>query len=294
MFCSAPASAQASRTWVSGTGSDGNPCSRAQPCQTFAAALTATAAGGEISVLDPGGFGSVTITKSVSIYNDGVGTAGIVTAGTNAIVINAGANDVINLRGLTLNGLGAGTGVSVLAAGQVRIQKSSIQQFTSGVSVATSANVKVKIEDTTITNNVTGVNIQSTAGIANVGIERSQVDNNSGIGVLASSASGGSVLLAMADSSASLNGTHGVVSRSSASVVAGVTLRRNNILGNGQFGMQADGAAGAWAYIVVGDSLFTNNFSGAAQTTGNGSVYSFGTNQFIGLVGATLQPIGQR
>jgi len=85
---SAPAKAQATRTWVSGTGRDSNPCSRTQPYLPFATALAATLAGGEINVLDPGGYGSVTINKSISIYNDGAGEAGIVVSGTNAIVIN--------------------------------------------------------------------------------------------------------------------------------------------------------------------------------------------------------------
>ncbi|PYQ51096.1 MAG: hypothetical protein DMF59_08935, partial [Acidobacteria bacterium] len=61
------ANAQASRTWVSGVGDDANPCSRTAPCKTFAGAISKTAAGGEISVLDPGGFGAVTITKSITI-----------------------------------------------------------------------------------------------------------------------------------------------------------------------------------------------------------------------------------
>jgi hypothetical protein len=72
MFISVGAAqAQATRTWVSGVGDDANPCSRTAPCKTFAGALSKTAAGGEISVLDPGGFGAVTITKSISIVADG-------------------------------------------------------------------------------------------------------------------------------------------------------------------------------------------------------------------------------
>src|SRR5262249_41797027 len=99
-----PAHAQASRTWVSGVGDDANPCSRTAPCKTFAGAISKTAAGGEISVLDPGGFGAVTITKSISITNDGAGEAGILASGTSGITINAGANDIINLRGIVIDG----------------------------------------------------------------------------------------------------------------------------------------------------------------------------------------------
>ena len=63
----APASAQATRTWISGVGDDANPCSRTAPCKTFAGAISKTAEGGEINALDPGGYGAVTITKSITI-----------------------------------------------------------------------------------------------------------------------------------------------------------------------------------------------------------------------------------
>src|SRR6201992_1224753 len=85
----APAQAQASRTWVCGVGDDANPCSRTAPCKTFAGAISKTAAGGEISVLDPGGYGALTITKSISISDGGAGEAGVLVSGTNGIVVNA-------------------------------------------------------------------------------------------------------------------------------------------------------------------------------------------------------------
>src|SRR5437667_12820753 len=83
-----PAHAQAFRTWVSGVGDDANPCSRTAPCQTFAGAISKTAAGGEIDALDPGGFGAVTITKSI-IIDGGNMLAGVLVSGTNGIVVNA-------------------------------------------------------------------------------------------------------------------------------------------------------------------------------------------------------------
>ena len=84
--CSSLAHAQATRTWVSGVGDDANPCSRTAPCKTFAGAISKTAAAGEINVLDPGGFGAVTITKSITISSEGF-EAGVLVSGTNAIVI---------------------------------------------------------------------------------------------------------------------------------------------------------------------------------------------------------------
>src|SRR5476649_2165804 len=87
VFVSA-AQAQATRTWVSGVGDDVNPCSRTAPCKTFPGAISKTAAGGEINCLDPGGFGAVTITKSMSIICES-GTAGVLVSGTNGIIVNA-------------------------------------------------------------------------------------------------------------------------------------------------------------------------------------------------------------
>src|SRR5215510_14010461 len=101
----APANAQATRTWVSGVGDDVNPCSRTAPCKTFAGAISKTAPGGEINCLDPGGFGAVTITKAITF--DCAGTQGsILSSGVQGIVIIAGANDVVNIRNLEVNGAG--------------------------------------------------------------------------------------------------------------------------------------------------------------------------------------------
>src|SRR2546421_9852731 len=135
-FASA-ASAQATRTWVSGVGDDANPCSRTAPCKTFAGAISKTANGGEINCLDPGGFGGVTIGKSLTIkchYTEG----GVLVSGTNAIVINATATDKVTLRGLDINGIGVGAptslvGVKVLSAKSVHILDSEISRFQAGI-----------------------------------------------------------------------------------------------------------------------------------------------------------------
>src|SRR5262245_34121629 len=110
-----PAQAQIARTFVSSVGNDANDCKRLTPCRTFQRAHEATLAKGEITVLDPGGYGALTITKSISIINDGVGEAGVlVSGGFNAVTINAGAADAINLRGMTIKGIGFGGGLGVV------------------------------------------------------------------------------------------------------------------------------------------------------------------------------------
>src|SRR5271166_3567849 len=108
LFCliaSTIAQAQATRTWVSGVGDDANPCSRTAPCKTFAGAISKTAVSGEINCLDPGGFGGVTITKSISIICEV--EAGVLVAGTNGITINNAAA-IVYLRGLDIEGVGTG------------------------------------------------------------------------------------------------------------------------------------------------------------------------------------------
>jgi hypothetical protein len=125
----AAAAAQATRTWVDGVaGSDANPCSVTAPCKTFAGAISKTAAGGEINVLTAGGFGGVTITKSITISSDV--EAGVLVSGTNGIIINAGDHDTVTLRGLDFNGLGSGLiGVQILHVGTVRLQNDQIYGF---------------------------------------------------------------------------------------------------------------------------------------------------------------------
>ena len=126
---------QATRTWVSGVGDDVNPCSRTAPCKTFAGAISKTAAKGEINVLDPGGFGAVTITKSIHIRARG-NTAGVLTNAANAINVSAGVNDRVTLAGLDINGLDtAASGVKINSGKVVRIEDSQIYGFaTAGVS----------------------------------------------------------------------------------------------------------------------------------------------------------------
>src|SRR5215207_9873521 len=106
--------AQASRTWVSGVGDDVNPCSRTAPCKTFSGAISKTFINGEIDVLDPGGFGTINITKSMTLDGtQGSGFGSILSSGVNAVIVNIAAGNVndplrtVRLRNLALNGTGA-------------------------------------------------------------------------------------------------------------------------------------------------------------------------------------------
>lgn len=169
-LASAPAHAQATRTWVSGVGDDANPCSRTAPCKTFAGAISKTAAAGEINVLDPGGFGAVTITKSISITSIGF-EAGVLVSGTNGIVVNVASTDRVLLQGLDIEGLGASpNGVQIVGAGTTTIVNCAIRHFTgNGVNLVGTAGARVVIKDSVITNNGGGLNIAGTGGAANTG-----------------------------------------------------------------------------------------------------------------------------
>jgi hypothetical protein len=155
-----PTYAQATRTWVSGVGDDANPCSRTAPCKTFAGAISKTAAGGEINVLDPGGFGGVTITKSITISSEGF-EAGVLVSGTNAIIINAAATDQVVLRGLDIEGLGTGlVGIKVLGGlAALHVEKCTINNFRgsngSGIEVAPTlaGTMQLFVKDTIIRRN---------------------------------------------------------------------------------------------------------------------------------------------
>ena len=123
--------AQATRTWVSGVGDDANPCSRTAPCKTFAGAISKTAAGGEISVLDPGGFGAVNITKSMTINGYGQHSS-ILFSGTNGVIVN-GAGITVNLNNISFNG-GTSTspginGIRIIQAANVTVRDCDIFNY---------------------------------------------------------------------------------------------------------------------------------------------------------------------
>jgi hypothetical protein len=171
--------AQATRTWVSGVGADDNPCSRTAPCKTFAGALIKTAPGGEISVLDPGGYGAVNITKSITL--NGMGTlASILFSGTNGIIIN-GAGIVVNIVELTLNG-GTPTspgvnGIRIIQADKVTVTDSDIFNYSNaGIKDERTTAGTLMVKNTRIHNGIPfggstitqGINISPASGTSTI------------------------------------------------------------------------------------------------------------------------------
>jgi hypothetical protein len=163
-----------SRTWVSGVGDDVNPCSRTAPCRTFAGAISKTAPGGEISVLDNGSFGAVTITKTMTI--SGVGTqASVLASNTNGITVAAGVNDVVTLHNLQLQGLnGLGLiGVSMVSGKALIMEDVRIMGFQNGVKTA-QGNTSINRGEFT---NTTNIALWATS-TSNMVVENSVVNDN--------------------------------------------------------------------------------------------------------------------
>jgi hypothetical protein len=182
---------QATRTWVSGVGDDANPGSRTAPCKTFAGAISKTAPGGEINVLDPGGFGALTITKSITIIGQSV-ESGVLVSGTNGIVVNAGPSDVVTLEGLDFEGLGTGlSGVKFLSGAELIIKNCRIHNFSNspngiGIDIEPTTRSRVLVTDTLVDFNVTGILVKPSAGtVTKVFLDRVTIHRNIPTGLTA-------------------------------------------------------------------------------------------------------------
>jgi hypothetical protein len=252
VLVSAPAHAQATRTWVSGVGDDVNPCSRTAPCKTFAGAISKTAANGIINCIDPGGFGAVTITKSITL--DCTGTfAGIIVAGTNAINIPT-SGLTVNLRGLDIEGAGSGlVGVNITGGSTVHIEKCNIFGFQAGTATGvnfapTAAGGRLMVENSHIHTNVNGIVGNGAGSAADMTVRNSVIDQNTGDGIAVTT-----------------TGPH-----------SGATIN-NVMLAYNAAGLGLNGAA---SIATVGNSTITLNGTGVAA--GTGTVQSFKNNQVSG------------
>ena len=266
-----PAQAQATRTWVSGVGDDVNPCSRTAPCKTFAGAISKTAAGGEINCLDPGGYGTVTITKSMTI-DCGETHGSILASSTNGININDSASGFPNtirvvLRGLSINGAGGGAqnasgnpgtglvGVNFISGASLYMEDVYIQNFNAGTAVgvrfAPGATAKMGMDNVTVVNSGTGatgggIRIQPTgaAGNARVTLTNVRLEGNAGDALR-------------------LDSTGNTLASRNEVII------RNSVIGGGAGGIAAVTAVGtAQSFINVSDTLIFNNTGAALLVSG--------------------------
>ena len=282
LFVATSLSAQATRTWVSGVGDDVNPCSRTAPCKTFAGAISKTATCGEISVLDPGGFGAVTITKSITI--DGTGTkASITNSLVNGITINITVSDSCNtviLRNIDINGgsnsaanLGL-TGIRLLGsvATNLHVEHVAIAHQVRGIDIApAAAQSRVFMKDVDVRHTTThGIDVRPNAGLqVRLSFENVTSRNSAGDGLRL----GNDVRGTIANSAfqGNNNGVNNINNTSQVMLVRTVMSQNiNNGLVNG----------GTSATLIDGCSI-TNNNVGIANNTG-GTVFGFGNNAIAG------------
>lgn len=289
------ANAQATRTWVSGVGDDVNPCSRTAPCKTFAGAISKTAAGGEIDALDPGGFGAVTTTKSITIDGThGAGFGSILASGTSGVIINDSLSGtpgaaIVTLRNLSINGgtpTSPGThGINFVSGSRVNVENCQIFNFTSatvnagnGINVALTLTGKsLKVTNTDIFNNKVGIRATTTSGFVSVIVENCRIQQNTTDGVLL--ANGG--FATIRGSNIALNATGVNVTGGGNS---GVNLVDCMIASNTTTGLNANNNSSR-----IGGSSFIGNAVGISQAAAN-TVKTFGDNNIADtIVGGAIQ-----
>ena len=292
---------QATRTWVSGVGDDANPCSRTAPCKTFAGAISKTATGGEINCLDPGGFGGVTIVKSITI--DCTGTLGGVLsagAGVNGIVINLpSATDHVALRGLDMNGAGnAQNGIRIVSGGQVEVDDSVIRGYRAanglGMSIQPAGVLELTVRNTSIISNGTssatpgsgnggGILIQPTGagGSAKVALINVNLSNNgNGLRIdTTGNTSAAGVDISIDGSSATHNSNHGFAGIKSATGSPVDMVIMDSVASyNGQSGVLCSGLG---CIARIGGMLVTGNGTGTNPLS-SGIIESYQTSQIQG------------
>jgi hypothetical protein len=288
---SSAANAQASRTWVSGLGDDANPCSRTAPCKTFAGAISKTAVWGEINCIDPGGFGALTITKSIAIKCDYDAEAGVLVAGTNGFVVQAASTDVVTISGIDFEGLGptfqSPNGIKILSAAAVHVTNCTIRGFVNtngtdgnGIFLANTGTTSLFVQDVLIEANAgSGIEVKPGSG-ANAVVDvknTSAINNNNGY---RANATGGASLVSidLLDSVAMGNANSGVNAMSMGGGLTQIMVNHNTLSHNLQFGAHADGGT---ATIRIGYSTITGNANSAGGTNG-GMVQSYANNQING------------
>ncbi len=264
-----------SETWVSGFGDDANPCTRTAPCQTYAGALALTAPGGMIHTLDPGEYGSVTINKAVTIDGrNGLGRVQV--AAMDGITVAAGVNDVVMLRGITLEGDRTGNGIQFVSGALLEIDRCVISKFNRGINFVPAVGSHLMVNRVTTKENANaGVRVGTTvSGVALVTVARTVSERNEhGYEALAGAR------LSIFDSVASRNSSHGVFALAgTADSVTSVNLEEMAITGN-PIGVHAQVTSTGSAIVRMSKVLATGNTT-ATMTNGTGAeVLTFGNNR---------------
>ncbi|MEA2904858.1 MAG: hypothetical protein QOI12_2245 [Alphaproteobacteria bacterium] len=292
----APAQALNARSFVSGHGSDANNCTLPLPCRTLQAAHDKTDAGGEIDILDPAGYGALTISKAISIVNDGVGTAAIlVPAGLVGITINAGLSDVVSLRGLTIEGGGSGqSGIVFNAGASLTIDNCVIRRVgNNGINFLPNAPSNLAISNTLVADNGSiGILVfPSGSDVVTAVFNRVEANNNVNHGIRVDGTNSTGIVNATAsDSVAARNGDKGFLAYSFPSQAPTTLTLFHSVAANNASGIVAFGSG---ATIRAAQSMVTGNTSAGWSAIGGGVVESYGDNYIDGngTNGGALTPI---
>jgi hypothetical protein len=270
--------AQATRTWVSGVGDDANPCSRTAPCKTFAGAISKTATAGEISVLDPGGFGALTINKAMTINGEGT-LAGILNAGGNGIVITAPTTDNVTIRNISINAPNNGSdGIRVLGGKNITIENVTINgQSGDGIEVLAASNVNVLLNNVQIKNCAgAGLKVDTSAGVARVAVKGSTFTGCAqGINPRRNSR------VAVYESTIAFNSLGVLVEGTGGNAIS--FFKSCHINNNTSHGIQAGSAAATnTSAVTITDNLINNNAGAGISISTNGIVQTFLNNEING------------
>jgi hypothetical protein len=270
-----PARAQSIRTFVSGHGSDANPCTLGSPCRTFAQAFAVTAPGGEINALDPAGYGPVLITHAISIEGHGVAS---VTPGSGGIGFNigAGTGDAISLRGLIIDGQGsANHAVNLMTGSSLTVDRCVIRNIAqSGIDFTPSAAANLLVSNTLLDHAGDGILVVPTgSGTVTVAVSNVVMNNGAGDGILVNGLSStGPINATVSESVATGNAQGGVVIAAAASTTS-VALS-HSVVANNTTGLEAMGQG---ATLRVAQTVVTGNTNGWVVPN-NGNVLSYGNN----------------
>jgi hypothetical protein len=268
-----PASAQNIRTFVSAGGSDSNPCSITEPCRHFQAAVNVTSPEGEVDALDPGAYGSFTISQAVTIEGQGWAYVAPPASGA-AITVNAASGNVI-IHGVSFNGAGeAGTvGIQFNSGGSLNVQDSLIRNFgNAGIVFTPSGSGTLFVSNTIISHlvsaNGTGINIAPGGGTVMAVLNRVDIQNVGGTGVNAS----GSNTTVTLKASTIVNNTVGVNIASGATVVSygnnAITGNQTNVVGGSIPELGAVGPPGPAGPTGPQGAMGAMGATGAAGATG--------------------------
>jgi hypothetical protein len=286
----APASAQQITAYVSSTGSDSNPCTAAQPCQTINQAVRVVGLNGEIFCLNSpfSNVEGLAISQSMTIDCPGALLAGVFGQAAGGLLLS-GADRSVTIRNLTFNGTLLGSSnvpaVQVLGSGTLILENCTFEHFPGiALDIEPNAAFTLVIRNSRISNSASGILLKPAAGGSiNATLDHVTITNNTGGGIKADS-SNGPINVDISDSVISENGANGLnISSGTGTQNDMVSITRSTIAKNGLVGIQTGGSNGA---VMLDATLLDSNVDGATVLVGGGRILSYGNNRIVGSAGS--------